>query len=199
MNGGKYERGLATREKILEAAVDLFYEYGFARTSTRDVVGKVGMSSSAIYNHFPDKNQVLFTIIQRAGEKVQIMLEEIIEEHDDPEECLRQMISKMLHVFRAGLMRKEIAIFIDELYQLPRDLRWICSKQHRQIFNLFEKEVHKVKNGAVASSLNDTVATFGVIGAMLWVYHWYRDNGPLSIEEISDDLISLLFHGLIGK
>ena len=198
MNGKKYERGLVTKRRILEAAVDLFHEYGFAGTSTRDLVGKVGMSSSAIYNHFPDKNQILFTIIQRAGEKMLAMLEKIVEEYDDPEECLKQMIANMLYAFKAGLMRKEIAIFIDELNQLPKELREICNKQHKQIFNLFEKKVYELKNKE-AASLNDKVAAFGVIGAMLWVYHWFRDDGLLSIEEISDDLINLLFYGLIGS
>jgi hypothetical protein len=41
------------------------------------------------------------------------------------------------------------------------------------------------------------VATFGILGAMNWVYHWFRNNGRLSIEEIADELIKLLFNGLI--
>lgn len=193
----KYVKGDETREKILEAAIDLFDKYGFARASTRQLVKQVGMSSSAIYNHFPDKHQVLFTIISRAGDSTLNELRDVISRYDDPEECLRNMISSMLALFKAGAMRKEIAIFIDELPQLPEDLREICNKQHREIFDLFETKIKELKKRNLANPINDKVATFGILGAMLWVYHWFRDTGPISIEQVADELTQLLFHGLM--
>lgn len=183
-----------TKEKILEQAVDLFYEQGFTRASTRQLARRVGISSSAIYNHFPNKEEILFTIVKRAGDKVLFMLNEVIEKYEDPVECLRQMISGMLYLFNTGVMRKEIAVFIDELYQLPGDLRELCNRQHRQIFKLFREKINEIEK---INPINNTVATFGILGAMLWVYHWYRDNGELSMENISAELIKLLFNGLI--
>jgi len=202
MSGSTYKRDKEvqhTREKILEHAVDLFYEYGFARASTRQLVASIGMSSSAIYNHFANKDEILFTIIQRAGETVLTVLRETIEKYDDPGECLRQMISNMLDLFRVGQMKKDIAIFIDELYQLPDGLRGLCNKQHRQIFNLFLGKIGELDNRNLLNPINHTVATFGTLGAMLWVYHWFRDDGALSIEEIAGEMTKLLFNGLMRK
>jgi AcrR family transcriptional regulator len=193
----KHERSQDTIEKILKEAVELFYEYGFARTSTRQLVGRAGMSSSAIYNHFENKEEILFTIIQRASDKVLYTLKQVIETHDDPEECLKQMISRQLHLFEDSAIKKEIAIFIDELYQLPEDLRAICNKQHREVFDLYKGKINELKGKEISNSINDVVATFGILGAMNWVYHWFRNSGRLSIEEIADELIKLLFDGLI--
>ncbi len=183
-----------TKEKILKEAVELFYEQGFSRASTRQLARKTGITNSAIYNHFFNKEEILFTIVKRAGDKVLFMLEEVLEKYEDPAECLRHMISGMLYLFSAKVMRKEIAVFIDELYQLPEDLRELCNRQHSQIFNLFRDKINEIDK---INPINHTVASFGIIGAMLWVYHWYRDNGALTIEEISDELIKLLFNGLI--
>ena len=188
-----------TREKILEHAVVLFSEYGFATTSTRQIVASVGMTNSAIYNHFADKNEILFTIIQRAGERVLKVLRETIEKHDDPEECLKQMILNMLNLFRASEMKNEIVIFIDELYQLPEDLRELCNKQHRQVFDLFINRICDLDDRNLINPINHTVATFGGLGAILWVYHWFRDDGPLPIELIGDEIIKLLFNGLMRR
>lgn len=193
----KYVKGDETREKILRAAIDLFDQYGFARASTRQLVKQVGMSSSAIYNHFPDKDHVLFTIISGAGDNTLNTLRDVIDRYDDPEECLRNMIAGMLGLFKTGAMRKEIAIFIDELPQLPEDLREICNRQHRQIFDLFEMKVKELKKRNLANPINDKVATFGILGAMLWVYHWFRDTGPISIEQVAGELTHLLLHGLM--
>jgi AcrR family transcriptional regulator len=192
----KQERGFDTREKILKEAIELFHKYGFARTSTRQLVRSAGMSSSAIYNHFENKEEILFTIIQRASEKVLVTLKRAINRYDDPEQCLKQMITGMLHLFSDSAIRKEIAIFIDELYQLPEDLREICNKQHREVFDLYRAKIHELKEKKIINPIDDRVATFGILGAMNWVYHWYRNSGPLSIEEIADELIKLLFNGL---
>jgi AcrR family transcriptional regulator len=188
-----------TKEKIIEEAVELFYEYGFTKASTRQLVGRVGMTSSAIYNHFSNKEEILFDIIKSAGDKVLAALNKAIEQYDDPVECLRQMISSMLYLFSDGGMRKEIAIFIDELYQLPEDLKELCNRQHRQVFKLFRDKVGEIADSNKLNAIDHTVAAFGILGTMLWVYHWFRDNGRLPMKDISDELIKLLFYGLIGR
>jgi AcrR family transcriptional regulator len=191
-------KGLETKEKILREAVELFSEYGFARASTRQLVKRVGMTSSAIYNHFENKDEILFIIINRAGDKVLAMLEEATKRYDDPVECLKQMIKGMLALFRVDVMSKELAIFIDELYQLPKNLRYLCDQQHRRIFDLFRDKIDELDQMNLINPINPTVATFGLIGSMLWVYHWFRDNGELSMDEISDNLVNMLFHGLLS-
>ncbi|MFH1351866.1 MAG: TetR/AcrR family transcriptional regulator [Pseudomonadota bacterium] len=197
----KYKKSEDTVEKILEAAVDLFYEHGFTKASTRQLLGRAGMSSSAIYNHFSNKEEILFTIIHRASDKVLQLLKKLNSQYDDPEECLRQMISQMLHLFGDEPMRKEIAIFIDELYQLPPNLREICNRQHRKIYDIYKNKILEIKlknrkKEAKCVDTDDAVTAFGVIGAMLWVYHWYKDDGRLPMEKISEQLLNLLFNGL---
>ena len=191
-------KGENTREKIIEEAINLFHEYGFVKASTRQLVKRVGMTSSAIYNHFANKDEILFTIIQRAGDKVLVTLEEVIKKYDDPYECLRQMVISMLHLLCVGLMKKEISIFNDELYQLPKDLRELCNKQHRRIFDLFRNQIYKLGEKNLINPVNPTVATFGILGATLWAYRWFKDSGKLSIEDIEEELIRLLFKGIIG-
>jgi hypothetical protein len=34
---------------------------------------------------------------------------------------------------------------------------------------------------------------------MLWVYHWFRENGRLPMQNISDELTKLLFDGLMKR
>ena len=48
-----------TREKILEASLRLFARDGFEAVSTSAIAGELGMTKSALYKHFSDK-QALF-------------------------------------------------------------------------------------------------------------------------------------------
>ncbi len=195
----KHKKGLITREKILTEAINHFSEDGFTKASTRGLVRRVGMTSSAIYNHFENKEEILFTIIQLTGDKVLATLNSAIEEYEDPEECLKQMIIRMIGLFRDHEMRKEISIFIEQVHQLPKDLRKICNQKHREIFQTFKNKVSEFKKNTPGCRMNETVASFTILGAMNWVYQWYKDSGNLSIADISDEIVFLIFDGLKGK
>jgi AcrR family transcriptional regulator len=48
-----------TRARILDSAVSLFAESGFARTTIRDLAERAGMTTAAMYYHFAGKDQIL--------------------------------------------------------------------------------------------------------------------------------------------
>jgi AcrR family transcriptional regulator len=47
-----------TRERLLEAAIELFGNNGFGSTSLRDLASDVGLKAPAIYNHFKSKEDL---------------------------------------------------------------------------------------------------------------------------------------------
>lgn len=51
-----------TQDKIFDAAVDLFTERGYDRTSVRDIAKTVGITESAVYRHYPSKESILEAI-----------------------------------------------------------------------------------------------------------------------------------------
>ena len=53
----------STKDRILEAAVELFGEKGFHGTSMRDVARKVGIKESSLYNHYEGKDGLLAAIL----------------------------------------------------------------------------------------------------------------------------------------
>ncbi len=190
-------RSEATKNKIINEAVDLFNEYGFARTSIRQLAAKLEMASSIIYFHFINKEDILFNIIKSAGDKVLFVLNEVVKEKNDPLDCIRGMISNLLCLFGDVRLRKEIAIFLAELNQLPEDFKEICKKQHREILNIFRDKIGEIEKAYKIKPINHTAASFGIFGAMLWNFRWFRDDGELSIEEMTNELLRLVLDGLM--
>ena len=56
---------LATREKILEAAREMFNEVGVEATTMRAIAERIGYTATAIYYHFKDKNAMLLELSHR--------------------------------------------------------------------------------------------------------------------------------------
>jgi TetR/AcrR family acrAB operon transcriptional repressor len=67
-----------TREMILQAALDCFYEKGFSRTSFDGIAKKINLTKGAVHWHFKNKEDLLVAVIQRIIEaKKQKMCYEI--------------------------------------------------------------------------------------------------------------------------
>ena len=52
-----------TKEKILEAALDLFSVKGFEATSISQLADIVGIRKASLYSHFSSKQEILDTLI----------------------------------------------------------------------------------------------------------------------------------------
>ena len=62
----------ASREKILQAALELFAHHGYAGTSVRMLAREVGVSQGLIYNYFDGKKDVLRAIFERSMDDVMV-------------------------------------------------------------------------------------------------------------------------------
>ena len=53
-----------SHEKIIKVAMEEFLEYGFMDASMRRIAGKVGMTVSALYKHFPSKEDMFAALVE---------------------------------------------------------------------------------------------------------------------------------------
>ena len=54
-----------TRERILQTALALFAERGYAGTSMSDIAGALGLSKAALYRHYESKQAIMGSIVAR--------------------------------------------------------------------------------------------------------------------------------------
>ncbi len=57
------ETKIATRDRILDAARNLFSEKGFDQTTTRDIASTAKIATGTLFNYFPTKEAVATTIV----------------------------------------------------------------------------------------------------------------------------------------
>ncbi len=53
-----------SHEKIIEAAVKEFMEYGFENASMRRIASEVGVTVGALYRHFPNKEEMFAALVE---------------------------------------------------------------------------------------------------------------------------------------
>jgi len=74
------EEAAVTRERVLMAALDLFAEKGYSRTTLIDIAKKIKMTRGAVYWHFENKQALLTALINHICERKENLVHEKIPE-----------------------------------------------------------------------------------------------------------------------
>jgi TetR/AcrR family transcriptional repressor of nem operon len=61
-------KGEKTKEKITQAAAELFRRQGFAATSVNDLLQAAGVKKGSLYFHFPGKDDLALEVLRQAEE-----------------------------------------------------------------------------------------------------------------------------------
>ncbi|CAB3751305.1 TetR family transcriptional regulator [Burkholderia sp. MSh2] len=67
-SAGGYARGDETRQRIIEAAIELFGERGFAGASTREIAAMAGVNAPALQYYFENKEGVYRACVETIAE-----------------------------------------------------------------------------------------------------------------------------------
>lgn len=81
------EEALETRNRILDAAEQVFYDKGVSRTSLADIAAHAGVTRGAIYWHFANKGDLFTAMFDR----VLLPLEELMEGVEDAADPLARL------------------------------------------------------------------------------------------------------------
>lgn len=189
------KKNTVTRARIIEKAIDFFYEKGYGMTSVRDIVRAAGIPNSALYSYFKNKEDLLYNIIRSTGEEFLAGLTNIEKEYSDPLKKLKATISHQVCGFWGR--KKETKIYFDELNQLSMKLKNNILKQQRTIYEHYKRQICDLEKLGLLRRVDKCITTFVYLSIMNWCYRWYRDDGQYTLEEVSDLFGDLFLNGIM--
>jgi AcrR family transcriptional regulator len=97
-SGGRKRKGegLQRRAEILNAAKQLFVEEGYAATTIRRIAAKLGVSSTALYVYFPDKDAILVEICDATFAGLIAELDDVRRDATDPLDALAKSLERYI-------------------------------------------------------------------------------------------------------
>ena len=76
-----------TRQRILDAAADIFAAKGYHEAAVDDIVRASATSKGAVYFHFPSKEQLFLALIDAMADRLLRAVDKAIAAADDPAIC----------------------------------------------------------------------------------------------------------------
>ncbi|MGW2031370.1 TetR/AcrR family transcriptional regulator [Streptomyces sp. NPDC001811] len=129
-----------SRERLLQAAVELVGEHGFEATTLGDIADRAGSARGLVSYYFPGKRQLVQSAVHRLMHRT---LEEALEREPRTEDG-----------------RERLARAIDAILGLARD-RPVLMRQHMAGLLQAEGFVQCPEQRRLAELLSDTVARYG--------------------------------------
>ena len=185
-----------TRKKLLQAAVDLFFEKGYASTSIREIGTKAGITNSLIYHYFTNKEELLFEIVNRSVGDLIDTLKEVMRGVSDPLECLRQMLIGQTALLSAK-RQKESKILFSEYHWLTGAKRKALRKSQREVYDIYMEKCRELKQRGILNDIDLSVLTFSIFGVLFGFFRWYRDTGSLTKEDVAENIWKFVFYGML--
>ena len=124
--GRREAEARATREALIEAALELFTERGYADVGTEEIVARAKVTRGALYHHFTDKRDLFRAVFERVEGDLMERIGATMEGADDPYEL---MVSGMRAFLDAC---EEPAVKQISLTDAPAVLGW---REWREIDN----------------------------------------------------------------
>ncbi len=187
----------SVRELLISTATDLFSKKRYLDTSVREIGEAAKVNPSLVYHYFKNKEEILYTIIQRFSLHLTKSLQEIQSKETDPIEGLRKLIFQ--HLILNRQFKKEVIITIEENTMLEGRLKNEVMSYQRKIYDLYMDQLKKLEQLGVLRNGSLTVISFSIFGMINWFYRWYKEGGQLNNEEIANQMIENIFSGIINS
>ena len=185
------------RERIVAAAVELFYRQGYERATLEQVAEAMDVTKPFIYAHFSSKADLLAEICSRAIRHAHEGLNRILVEEGTQTERLERIVREFL---LAVLDNQAHAVIYSreetELKQVDRDaINNLRRAFDRKLIGLLEAGVK-----AGEFTIEDVPLTALAIGGLVgWAPVWYRPNGRLSKQDVAQYLAGMALNMVKAK
>ena len=183
------------RIEICRTAAQIFRDRGYDATSVSDIARALGITKAGLYHYFESKEALLFEITSYGLDRVR---DEVIlpaRAVRDPEARLRQMVTRHARIATQG--RGAIAQIVDEVRALPPPARKRVEERMRAYVDLVRDTLVELRSAGRLRDVDPTVATFSVIGTILWLPRWFRQNGRLSQEQVANQIADVVLGGVL--
>lgn len=184
----------ATREALLEAAEEVFFAKGVARTSLEQIARHAGLTRGAVYWHFKNKGDLFMALVKKVRMPFQSLMDEV--DKADPELSPLEAIRLACH---AGLVRIEqpsyqrilsILLHRCEFFsdinplEMQEEIGNECFEEMLNVFILAKQQQ------LLREDISPQVAARLLQSMMGGVFHdWLRNPEAFSISERGGELI----------
>ncbi len=186
--------------EIYRAAALLICEKGYDATSMNDIADAVGITKAGVYHHIEGKKDLLFRIMNFGMDELDENVIFPARAIADAETRLRAIIVNHVRLITSHITPQgynPVTIVVDEVAGLAPEHRRKIDRRKREYVELIRETLKQLKAEGKLRDVDLTVATFSLLGAILWLSRWYHPDGRLTPEQVVEEISKIALGGLL--
>jgi TetR/AcrR family transcriptional regulator, cholesterol catabolism regulator len=179
------------KEQILDVAVDYFGRHGYEETKWADVAAAVHIGSTALYHYFESKQHCLFEIMANAIADFRDRFDRITTDHEDWNGALAMLLVDAFDLSEHEVLRARLVVAEWGRLATPRTLpreeaaRSTTRSRVRDLEFAWGTFLARGMQQRLIPEADPLLLTRAVLGLYNSVWHWYRPEGTLALEDVA--------------
>jgi TetR/AcrR family transcriptional regulator, cholesterol catabolism regulator len=175
-------------------AARLFFERGYAATSTADIARALGLQRGSVY-YLSTKEDVPYELVQDRCASGASILERIREDPHDALTRLRCLIEKHVMEFAENVIPSALAL--NESRSLSPERRQAMAAEEAAYQDGVASLIAAGQSeGTIRDDINPRLVTMAILGAINWMYRWYNEGRGGSPRAVARQIATVLTSGL---
>ena len=185
----------SVREKVLDAAVELFAAYGYHAATMRDIARIAGIQAASIYYYYANKQALLVEIMETHMLRLNANLERIVSQQDSVQQRLYEAIAN--HIRLHTTFMSEFFIIDTEIRALEGESRSKILALRDRYESLLQKLLWEGMEQGILRQTDLKVSSFAIIAMCTEVASWFRPGGRLTVQQVIDIYTRMVTEGLL--
>lgn len=187
------EREPHSTDTLTDIALRLFSEQGYDATTMADIANAAGIKKASIYFHVASKEELLERGVNRALDALFAALDELRTQRGSALERLRYLLERAAEVEVKHLSEVTLLTRLRGNTEVERS----AMLRRRAFDEAMRKLVRQAQlEGSVRADLDAVLLTRLILGMVVSITEWYRQDGKLGPRDIADSVLAVAFDGV---
>lgn len=181
--------------EVYEAAARIFYEKGYQAATVQDVADALGILKGSLYHYIDSKEDLLFELLVEAHEDVDAVLTEVAEVPGlSPLERLERYI--YAQILYSAQNPHKVSVYYADLDRLQGERRELITARRAEHEAFVRELIAEAQRAGDAGEGDPVILSNCVFATVIWVYRWYRSEGPIEPEELARNCAAFAVAGV---
>jgi len=184
--------------RIIQAADELFFTYGYGRVTVDEIAAKLGMSKKTLYKHFRGKEGLLTAVIEQFAKEISDGIDHVF---SNPDLDFLAKLTQMLAFMGEHMPKIESRHMLAIRLEAPEVWTRIMVLREQTIQHKFSLLLHEgVQAGVIRADVNLELVQFMILSNLQTLMHPERLSMlPLTAVQVLDATINIIFAGILTK
>lgn len=184
------------RRAALKVAARIFNEKGYHATSLDEIADEIGVTKTALYYYFKNKEQLLYECLKLTydcGQNARLEAEQM-------DGTAFEKLSHLYRRFMENLMEERGAYTtMANIRALPDDQQAELLERRKHLDRYSRMLIEKAIAEGALRDVDVRITSNFFLGAVNWILRWHSEDDAMSPREVSNHFLDLFMNGIVAK